>query len=74
MSTTPRTDKQRLADLLLGQPVEEWIAARRPETSWEKIARDLTIVTNGQIEVTDMTIRRWMLDPAADETTPEGAS
>jgi len=74
--TTPRTDKQRLADLLLGQPVEEWIAARRPDTSWEKIAAELTQATQGGIEVTDMTVRRWMtdqLDDIATDTASAGA-
>lgn len=54
------TPTQRLASLLLEQPVADWIADRRDEgRSWRLIARELQLSTNGQIDVTAETLRSW---------------
>ncbi|MGE0794823.1 MAG: hypothetical protein AB7H43_15685 [Acidimicrobiia bacterium] len=53
---------QRLASVLLGRPLEAWVAERRdPEVrmSWELIARQLRKATDGQVDVTGQTIRAW---------------
>ena len=57
---TQRTATQRLADVLLGRPVEDYIAERREAgRPWRFIARDLHEATNGQIDVTYETLRTW---------------
>lgn len=51
---------QRLATLLLGEDVDQWVAERRePDArlSWRLIARQLNKATNGQVDVTGETIR-----------------
>jgi hypothetical protein len=60
------TPTQRLAGLLLGRPVNQWIAERRAAgRSWRLVARDLYEATNGQIDVTHETVRVWSEDVAA---------
>lgn len=57
MNTTPT---QRLASLLLQQPVTDWIADKRDAgLSWRLIARELCTTTQGQIDVTAETLRGW---------------
>lgn len=67
MPTDPRTDKQRLADLLLKEPVEDWIIRHRPGLAWDKIAAELGRVTKGSVVITGVTCREWVLD-RLDET------
>ena len=55
-----RTATQRLADLLLDEPVEVFVSRKRSEgRSWRLIARDLFTLTNGQVDVTTQTLRMW---------------
>ena len=55
-----QTPTQRLAGVLLGKPVHDWInERRRAGRSWRLIARDLCEATNGQIDVTHEALRRW---------------
>jgi hypothetical protein len=57
-----RTHAQRLAELLLGRPVIDWIAEQRPdgaETSYRHLARLLYEQTDGQVDVTAEALRRW---------------
>lgn len=55
------TPNMKLAGLLLGQPVEQWVQARRDEgMSWRKIEAALEAATNGQVAVEHETIRRWV--------------
>ena len=54
------TPTQRLASLILGQPILVWMAERRREgMSWRLISRDLYDRTNGQIDITHETLRIW---------------
>lgn len=63
---TTETPTQRLASILLGRPLDGWIAERRAaERSWRLIARDLYEATNGQIDVTHETVRAWFVQDAA---------
>jgi hypothetical protein len=56
-----RTTTQHLADLLLGVPVERWVADQRSAgRSWRLIARDLEDATDARVIVTDRTLRNWM--------------
>ena len=55
------TPTQRLASLLLQQPVTDWIADRRDAgLSWRRIEQELSTTTGGQIDVTAETLRGWM--------------
>jgi hypothetical protein len=63
---TDQTPNQRLASLILGQPVQSWIITRRTAgRSWRLVARDLYEATNGQIDVTHETVRNWAEQVAA---------
>lgn len=54
------TPNQRLAEIILGRPVDDWIRERRATgRSWRLIARDLYEATNGQIDLTHETVRGW---------------
>lgn len=60
------TPTQRLAALLLGEPVNQWISLRRRNgVSWRAIAKELEAATDGQIDVTYETLRGWMDRDAA---------
>jgi hypothetical protein len=51
---------QRLATVLLGRPVHQWIAEQRElGWSWRKIADDLKIATDGLVDVSHESIRQW---------------
>lgn len=57
IATTPT---QRLASLLLGRDVNEFIAERRAAgRPWRYVARDLYDATEGQVDVTYETLRQW---------------
>jgi len=59
------TPTKRLAELLLGQSVESWIATKRDAgRSWRQIADDLSEQTNGQVTVSHEAVRLWMSDAA----------
>lgn len=58
--TPSETPSQRLATMLLGRPVQLWIADRRAAgASWRTIANDLNTATNGQVTVTHEAVRQW---------------
>lgn len=64
-----QTPNQRLASLLLGTSVLDWLSARiHPDEppSYRRLANELGKATNGQIEVTGEAIRQW-LDAAGIE-------
>lgn len=67
-----QTPTQRLATALLGEPVIEWIRARRPQTPWRRLARELYTVTKGELDVTEQTLMTWAAD--ADESERAEAS
>lgn len=57
---TQTTRTQRLATQLLGQPVAQWIRARREAgRSWREIAADLDTATGGELVLTHEVLRRW---------------
>lgn len=61
-----RTPRQRLADVLLGRPLEEWVAERRAaKQSWRAVARELEEATGGAVAVTEVTLRAWMANATA---------
>lgn len=59
------TSMQRLASLLLDEPLEHYVRSRRAEgRAWRLIARDLWTDTSGEIDVTYETLRTWYPDEA----------
>lgn len=57
-----RLPQQRYADLLLGRSVDDFIDERRANgTSYRRIATDLRDATDGEIDVSDVTVRAWVL-------------
>lgn len=61
MSEIPSA-KQLLADHLLAQPLAEYVAEKRsaiPKWPWRLIAAQLTIDTDGKVDVTHETLRQW---------------
>lgn len=61
---TQRTAAQRLATVLLGQDVVEWVKERREHPyspTWQAIADELRKATDGQVDVTRESIRMWTL-------------
>jgi hypothetical protein len=63
-----------LADVLLGQPVEEWIAARRPKTSYRQLTRDLRAATDGRIDITEAAMRLWAQPATVPAQRQDGAA
>ena len=60
------TPTMKLASILLGQDVREWITGRRDDgRSWRLISRDLYEATNKQVDVTHEAIRSWVTEAAA---------
>lgn len=54
------TPTQRLASLLLGTDVRDFIAEKRTAgRPWRFITRDLYEATGGQVDVTHETLRQW---------------
>ena len=61
MSETPSA-KQLLADILLEQPLAEYVAEKRtaiPRWPWRLIAEQLATDTDGKVDVTHETLRSW---------------
>lgn len=56
------TPTQRLATVLLGEDLSQWVAERRDPAalhSWRLISDQLRKATNGQVDVTGETLRIW---------------
>lgn len=59
----PDTPNIRLATMLLGRPVLDWVREKRaedPQPSWTAIAEELNHRTNGAVVVTREAIRQWV--------------
>ena len=63
---TDLTSQQRVVDLLLEQQksnLRDWMAARRDEEdSYETIAKKIYVLTDGEVDVSYTTIKRWLID------------
>jgi len=60
------TPNQKLAGMLLGKPVKDYIQERRDAgRSWRLVARDLYEATNGQIDITYQAAKNWAADKDA---------
>lgn len=75
MLATPTTT-QRLASLLLGTDLSEWVSERRNPAdvrrSWRVIANELRRQTEGEVDVTGETLRGWF--KSLDEDDEQVAS
>lgn len=72
---TAASPTQRLAEILLGANLEEWVAERRdPEVrrSWRVIANELNRATDQQIDVTGEALRLWFAH--VDDRWPDEAA
>lgn len=65
-SNKGETPTQRLASMLIGQDVRDFIAEKRASgRAWRFIARDLYDATDGQVDVTYETLRQWFGEAVA---------
>ena len=63
LQSVNETPTQRLATLLLRQPLDEWVARRRADgASWQAIADELAKVTKDEVTVTRESLRGWYVD------------
>lgn len=61
-----QTAKQRLADLILGRPLAEFVAERRAsDVSWRRISRELLDSTDGAVDISGESLRSWFCDEEA---------
>ena len=68
-----RSPLQHLADLAVGQPVEDYIAARRAAgITLRAIAREIAEASGGRVDPTERTLRNWIESATATPTaTPD---
>jgi hypothetical protein len=60
-------------EALLGQPLQDWVIARRAAgRTWKSIATDLAEVTEGQCDLNKETLRAWYAE--VDPSVPLGRS
>lgn len=62
------TPTQRLASIKLGRPLADYVAEKRtarPKWSWEMIADQLGVDTDGEVVVSREALRLWFGDVAA---------
>jgi hypothetical protein len=62
------TPTQRLATMVLGRPLGEYVAEKRtarPRWPWRLIAEQLAEDTDGQVNVSYEALRSWYGDEAA---------
>lgn len=63
-----RRPRQKLADLAIGRPVLDFIAERQANgDSYRRIAAALRDATAGEVDVSDVTIRAWVLGAREDD-------
>lgn len=71
-ATLPAT--HRLADLILGEPLEDFVRTRRSEgRSWRLIERDLYDASDRQVDVSYETLRSWFPEDRAAAAIAQGA-
>lgn len=69
------TPTRILADTLLPDGgLAKFIADRRPDRSWRMVARDLLETTNGRVDVTPETVRRWSAEIAAESSQAQAVA
>lgn len=74
VTTDTLTVTQRLAEVLLGRPLDEYVAEKRasvPQWPWRLIAKQLAADTDGKVSVSHTALRRWygaeITEAAAEE-------
>lgn len=72
---TPETPTEQLASVLIGEPVVVWTRQRLAAgKSWRAIARDLSTMTKGRVNVPHQTIIGWCARHDARNATTEGTT
>lgn len=67
-----RLASKQLADIMLGQPVEQWLRDRRDSgASLRAIATELSERTNGRVSVSHQAISKWLRE--SDEREEKSA-
>jgi hypothetical protein len=67
----PATRTRQLVEVLLGEPLEGWVVARRAHgLSWKAITAELAEATDGQCDLNRETLRAWFAE--VDPTIPLG--
>lgn len=57
------TASHRLAEILLGENLEEYVRSRRRAgVPWRRIARDLWVATDQEVDIAFETLRLWFPD------------
>jgi hypothetical protein len=74
--TPHETPTERLATVLIGEPVAPWVAQQLAGgRSWRQIADDLRRLTGGQVDVPHQTVVYWHARHlSAERARTEGAS
>lgn len=54
-----RTPTFRLAQQLLGEDLLSFITSRKASMSWDRVARELWLATDREIDVTGVTVQKW---------------
>lgn len=66
------TATQQLAEVVLGEPLQDWVVARRQRgLSWKSVAAELAVTTNDQVQLNRETLRVWYRD--VDRSVVQGA-
>jgi hypothetical protein len=62
------TASHRLAEILLGENLEEFVRSRRRTgVPWRRIARDLWVATDHEADIAFETLRLWFPDEPDDD-------
>lgn len=67
----PVTATQQLAEVHLGEPLRDWVVARRRQgLSWKSVAAELRIATNDRVQLNRETLRVWYRSDDPGQDTP----
>lgn len=70
MVDEPLNAKRQLAEILLDRPLDDWVAERRTPhgwKSWDRMALELRVVTEGRVVIAGNTLRRWFSGGIQDD-------
>lgn len=67
MATTERSNLYRLIEKQLGEPLEDYVATRRPRLSWRDLAQELSAHVG--VDVSHESLRLWFTDISTSTAT-----
>lgn len=66
MTNAPLNAQQQLAEIILGRPLSEYVAAKRADgLAWRTIATAITTDTTGRVTISHEALRLWYGDDLA---------